>query len=101
MINRMTERTVPTMKTPNPTAKPIPPAAALTSLTVLGKRVLIGPAECTYQEPTEISKQQIRTRYLGHVTCYQPIRDQYFLIPNSPTHTDALHESEEYHAPTS
>eukprot|EP00116_Pleurobrachia_bachei_P008241 sb/3468503/ len=28
------------------------------------------------QEPTEISKQPIRTRYLG----YQPIRDQFFLI---------------------
>eukprot|EP00116_Pleurobrachia_bachei_P015437 sb/3475699/ len=32
------------------------------------------------QEPTETSKQPIRTRYLGHVTGYQPIRDQYFLI---------------------
>eukprot|EP00116_Pleurobrachia_bachei_P018295 sb/3478557/ len=27
------------------------------------------------QEPTEISKQPIRTPYLGHVTGYQPIRD--------------------------
>ena len=26
------------------------------------------------QEPTNISKQPIRTRYLGHVTGYQPIR---------------------------
>eukprot|EP00116_Pleurobrachia_bachei_P016258 sb/3476520/ len=33
-----------------------------------------------YQEPTETSKQPIRTRYLGHVTGYQPIRDRYFLI---------------------
>eukprot|EP00116_Pleurobrachia_bachei_P000523 sb/3460785/ len=33
-----------------------------------------------YQEPTEISKQPIRTRYLGHVTGYQPIRNQEFLI---------------------
>eukprot|EP00116_Pleurobrachia_bachei_P006355 sb/3466617/ len=32
------------------------------------------------QEPTETSKQPIRTRYLGHVTGYQPIKDQYFLI---------------------
>eukprot|EP00116_Pleurobrachia_bachei_P006770 sb/3467032/ len=32
------------------------------------------------QEPTDTSKQPIRTRYLGHVTSYQPIRDQYFLI---------------------
>eukprot|EP00116_Pleurobrachia_bachei_P013116 sb/3473378/ len=31
-------------------------------------------------EPPEISKQPIRTRYLGHVTGYRPIRDQYFLI---------------------
>ena len=27
-----------------------------------------------------IGKQPIRTRYLGHVTGYQPIRDQYFPI---------------------
>eukprot|EP00116_Pleurobrachia_bachei_P013431 sb/3473693/ len=32
------------------------------------------------QEPTETSKQPIITRYLGHVTGYQPIRNQYFLI---------------------
>ena len=25
-----------------------------------------------------VSKQRIRTRYLGHVTGFQPIRDQYF-----------------------
>eukprot|EP00116_Pleurobrachia_bachei_P000676 sb/3460938/ len=31
-------------------------------------------------EPTKTSKQPIRTRYLGHVTSYQPIMDQYFLI---------------------
>eukprot|EP00116_Pleurobrachia_bachei_P015159 sb/3475421/ len=35
-------------------------------------------------EPTEASKQSIRTRYLGHVTGYQPIRDQYFLIRSVP-----------------
>eukprot|EP00116_Pleurobrachia_bachei_P002930 sb/3463192/ len=29
------------------------------------------------------SKQPIRTRYLGHVTGYQPISDQYFLIRSS------------------
>ena len=27
------------------------------------------------QEPTKSSKQPIRTRYLGHVTGYKPIRD--------------------------
>ena len=37
-----------------------------------------------HQEPTDTSKQPIRTRYLGHVTGYQPIRDQYFLIRSVP-----------------
>eukprot|EP00116_Pleurobrachia_bachei_P008340 sb/3468602/ len=32
------------------------------------------------EEPTDTSKQPIRTLYSGHVTGYQPIRDQYFLI---------------------
>eukprot|EP00116_Pleurobrachia_bachei_P004372 sb/3464634/ len=32
------------------------------------------------KEPTDTSKQPIRARYLGQVTGYQPIRDQYFLI---------------------
>ena len=36
------------------------------------------------QEPTEFRKQPIRTRYLGYVTGYQPIRDQYFLIRSVP-----------------
>eukprot|EP00116_Pleurobrachia_bachei_P011042 sb/3471304/ len=36
------------------------------------------------QEPTETSEQPIRTRYIGHVTGYQPIRDQYFLIRSVP-----------------
>eukprot|EP00116_Pleurobrachia_bachei_P018792 sb/3479054/ len=36
------------------------------------------------QEPTDTSKQPIRTRYLGQVTGYQPIRDQYFLIRPVP-----------------
>eukprot|EP00116_Pleurobrachia_bachei_P014512 sb/3474774/ len=30
--------------------------------------------------PATDGKQLIRTRYLSHVTGYQPIRDQYFLI---------------------
>ena len=37
------------------------------------------------QEPTEPSKQPIRTDSLGYVTCYQPIRDQYFLVRSVPT----------------
>eukprot|EP00116_Pleurobrachia_bachei_P008605 sb/3468867/ len=32
----------------------------------------------------KLCKQPIRTRYLGHVTGYQPIRDQYFLIRSVP-----------------
>ena len=36
------------------------------------------------QELTESSKQPIRTRYLGHMTGYQPIRDQYLLIRSVP-----------------
>ena len=36
------------------------------------------------QEPTETSKQPIIIRYLGHVTGYQPIKDQYFLVWSVP-----------------
>ena len=39
------------------------------------------------QETTEFRKQPIRTRYLGNVTGYQPIRDQYFLIRSVPAKT--------------
>eukprot|EP00116_Pleurobrachia_bachei_P012258 sb/3472520/ len=45
----------------------------------------------SHQEPIDTSKQPIRTRYLGHVTGYQPIRDQYFLVRSVP----ASH----YHSP--
>eukprot|EP00116_Pleurobrachia_bachei_P001447 sb/3461709/ len=38
-------------------------------------------------KPTETSKQPIRSRYLDHVTGYQPIRDQYFLIRSVPLST--------------
>eukprot|EP00116_Pleurobrachia_bachei_P013296 sb/3473558/ len=40
------------------------------------------------QEPTETCKQRIRTHYLGHVTGYQPIRDQYFLIRSVPAYNN-------------
>eukprot|EP00116_Pleurobrachia_bachei_P003645 sb/3463907/ len=40
------------------------------------------------QEPTETSKQPIRTRYLGQVTGYQPIKDQYFQIRLASNDTD-------------
>eukprot|EP00116_Pleurobrachia_bachei_P017714 sb/3477976/ len=36
------------------------------------------------QEPIETSKQPIRAHYLGHVTSYPAIRDQYFLIRSEP-----------------
>eukprot|EP00116_Pleurobrachia_bachei_P018171 sb/3478433/ len=39
---------------------------------------------------TKIFKQPIRTRYLGHVTSYQPIRDQYFLIRSVPVRVDRI-----------
>eukprot|EP00116_Pleurobrachia_bachei_P015131 sb/3475393/ len=45
--------------------------------TQISKLCIYNPIQ---QEPTETSKQRIRTSYLGHVTGYQPIRDQYFLI---------------------
>ena len=35
-----------------------------------------------------LSKQAIRTRYLGHVTDYQPIRHQYFPVKTIPTISD-------------
>eukprot|EP00116_Pleurobrachia_bachei_P012611 sb/3472873/ len=44
--------------------------------------------ESADQEPTETSKQPIRTRYLGHVTGYQPIKRQYLLIRSVPAMGD-------------
>eukprot|EP00116_Pleurobrachia_bachei_P012356 sb/3472618/ len=49
-----------------------------------GREVYTGNHLGRDQEPTETSKQPIRTRYLGHVTTDQPIRDQYFLIRSVP-----------------
>eukprot|EP00116_Pleurobrachia_bachei_P011740 sb/3472002/ len=46
--------------------------------------VLEAPAR---EEPTDTSKQPIKTRCLGHVTSYQPIKDQYFLIRSVPVPT--------------
>eukprot|EP00116_Pleurobrachia_bachei_P004506 sb/3464768/ len=47
---------------------------------------VIGPVDHfpSPNEPTETSKQPIRTRYLGHVTVYQAILDQYFLFRSVP-----------------
>ena len=42
---------------------------------------VVEPPHINKGVPTaDVSKQPIRTRYLGHVTGYQPIRDQYLLI---------------------
>ena len=38
------------------------------------------------QQPTGPSKQRIRTPDLGHVTGFQPIRDQYFLVQSVPAY---------------
>eukprot|EP00116_Pleurobrachia_bachei_P016076 sb/3476338/ len=43
------------------------------------REIVSKAGETKLQEPTDTSKQPIRTRYLGHVTGYQPISDQYFL----------------------
>ena len=40
--------------------------------------------ESGIHETTGPSKQPIRVHYLGRVTSYQPIRDQYFLIRSVP-----------------
>ena len=42
--------------------------------------IVSGDPRYIEQEQTEPNKQPIRACYLGHVTDYQPIRDQYFLI---------------------
>eukprot|EP00116_Pleurobrachia_bachei_P014217 sb/3474479/ len=36
--------------------------------------------QCIVKELGGVWRQPIRTRYLGHMTGYQPIRDQYFVI---------------------
>eukprot|EP00116_Pleurobrachia_bachei_P010051 sb/3470313/ len=59
------------------------PSTQLISCTVISPK----------QEPTETSQQPIRTRYLGHVTGYQPIRDQYFLIRSVPAPKEVVRSS--------
>eukprot|EP00116_Pleurobrachia_bachei_P004707 sb/3464969/ len=64
----------------------VPAAQQVDSLiSVKGAQIIDNvPNLISFQEPTDTSKQPIRTRYLGHVTGYQPIRDQYFLIRSVP-----------------
>eukprot|EP00116_Pleurobrachia_bachei_P008769 sb/3469031/ len=42
-------------------------------------------ANTLYQCTKHLGKQPIMTRYIDHVTCFQPIRDQYFLIRSVTT----------------
>eukprot|EP00116_Pleurobrachia_bachei_P010175 sb/3470437/ len=43
-----------------------------------------------------VSKQPIRTRYLGHVTGNQPIRNQYFLIRSVPRIPIKIYQTEKF-----
>ena len=52
--------------------------------TIVVERVLSNNLMHVNQESTQSSKQPIRTRYLGHVTGNQPIRDQYFMVRSVP-----------------
>ena len=45
------------------------------------------PAYKTNQQEGNVSKQPIRARYLGHVTGYQPIRNQYQDVSYCPAYT--------------
>eukprot|EP00116_Pleurobrachia_bachei_P004110 sb/3464372/ len=51
---------------------------------IVSLRCYYEPLRYLYQEPTETNKKPIKTRYLGYMTGYQPIRDQYFLIRSVP-----------------
>eukprot|EP00116_Pleurobrachia_bachei_P010904 sb/3471166/ len=44
------------------------------------KKITLSPLKCFQFSLSHSRNRPIRTRYLGHVTSYQPIRDQYFLI---------------------
>ena len=58
----------------------------LTNLTTLKLTNLLfnGSYSSLEQQPTEPSKQPIRTRYLGHVIGNQPISDWYFQVRSVP-----------------
>eukprot|EP00116_Pleurobrachia_bachei_P000137 sb/3460399/ len=55
-------------------------------MTLFGNSYSAGTIQCS-QEPIETSKQPIRTRCLGHVTGYQPIRDQFFPVSECITNS--------------
>eukprot|EP00116_Pleurobrachia_bachei_P005512 sb/3465774/ len=66
--------------------KPMEPIRTvdLTTLNKNSNELVVVSCDIFCQEPTESSKQSIRTRYLGHMTGYQPIREHYFLIRSVP-----------------
>ena len=49
-----------------------------------GIETRLSPGQAIYLQAIELSKQPIRTRSLGHVIGYKPIRDQYFLTRSVP-----------------
>eukprot|EP00116_Pleurobrachia_bachei_P002893 sb/3463155/ len=61
----------------------------LIPLSIIRCRCLHLHSIVTGQKPTEASKQQITTRYLGHVTGYRPVKDRYFLIRSGQKPTEA------------
>ena len=63
-----------------PSHNPIPDQLAVHLYTITTCGCLEVMMAGKSQEPTESSKKPIRTSYLGQVTVYQPIRDQYFMI---------------------
>ena len=63
-------------------------------------RTLVAMLVATQYHLIGPSKQPIRTRYLGHMTDYHPIRDQYYLlshlsnIPVRIIHVSVTHQEE-------
>ena len=47
-------------------------------------KIFSRPKSFKFYNELRVFPQPIKTRYLGHVTGYQPIRDQYFLIWSVP-----------------
>eukprot|EP00116_Pleurobrachia_bachei_P006525 sb/3466787/ len=64
-----------------PTKQDVIPAASMfLPKGIHGRKVTIQPGGDIKNCPILVRNRPIRTRYLGHVTGYEPIRDQYFLI---------------------
>eukprot|EP00116_Pleurobrachia_bachei_P008248 sb/3468510/ len=67
---------------------------------VAGIEVTVAPTlfRVHQHDPTEIIRQPIRTRHLGHVSGYQPIRDQYSLIRSVAGTQFSIHARGSYYA---